>query len=220
MLNHFAHSAQIIAKFLGQSNTCPLCATLISGNQQVVCIHCYQALPWSLQTIHLAAPTPLISTFTYASPIKQLILEGKNSPHLDKLQLLATLIKLHLPTRLLELPEAILPVPLHPKRLRARGFNQSVELIRPLAKALDLPLLLTQVIRHRHTDEQKKLAARERQHNLEQAFQLTQSIHYKHVAIFDDVVTTGATCAELEALLIDHGVEKIQIWCCAQTKMT
>ncbi|HPY39359.1 MAG TPA: ComF family protein [Thiolinea sp.] len=219
MFKQFNQAIQDTAHWLGYAQTCPLCESTLEHPKQLLCTVCYQALPWQRASKNPAA-TPLYSAFTYASPIKQLILEGKNSPYLDKLQLLASLLQQQLPTQISELPEAILPVPLHPKRLRQRGFNQSVELVRPLAKQMGLPLLLTHIIRRRHTDEQKKLAATERQHNLEQAFQLVRPIHYKHVAIFDDVVTTGATCAQLEALLIDHGVEKVQIWCCAQTKMT
>ena len=219
MLEQLIHSLQASTTRLIQPKICPLCAAQLTKTQQLICEPCYQALPWHTVANKQAA-TPLLSAFTYASPIKQLILKGKTSQDLDKLHLLAGLLRYYFPTIITELPEAILPIPLHPKRLRQRGFNQSVELARPLAKQLGIPLLLTQVARQRHTDEQKKLAAAERQHNLEQAFRLTRPLLYKHIAIFDDVVTTGATCAELEALLIDQGVEKVQIWCCAQTKMT
>lgn len=219
MLRSFNQSLHAVAGYFGYTKTCPLCITELLNAEQLLCTHCYQALPWQTPPTKQAA-TPLLSAFSYASPIKQLILEGKSSQSLDKIQLLALLLEQHFPRLITELPEAILPVPLHPKRLRQRGFNQSVELVRPLAKHLGLPLILRQIIRQRHTDEQKKLAAFERQHNLAQAFQLVQPLPYKHIAIFDDVVTTGATSAELEVLLNDHGVEKIQIWCCAQTKMT
>lgn len=219
MLQNLIQNAQAITHLV-HPKLCPLCDTPLKFTQSpLLCEPCYQSLPWNRQPTS-QAPTPLISAFIYAAPINQLILEGKNSPYLDKLQLLAKLLAQHLPQLINELPEAILPVPLHPKRLRQRGFNQSLELVRPLAKKLGLPILLTDIQRQRHTDEQKKLAASARQHNLRQAFQLVRPLPYKHIAIFDDVVTTGATCAELEAILIDHGVEKIQIWCCAQTKMT
>lgn len=219
MLPSLNQPLQAIASYFGYTKNCPLCRTELSQLEDLLCTHCYQALPWQILPIKQAI-TPLLSAFTYASPIKQLILEGKNSKSLDKIQLLAQLLEQQFPSLIAELPEAILPVPLHLKRLRQRGFNQSVELVRPLAQHLGIPLILKHIIRHRYTDEQKKLAAVERQHNLAQAFQLVQPLPYKHIAIFDDVVTTGATCAELEILLSDHGVEKIQIWCCAQTKMT
>lgn len=219
MLPSLNQSLQAIARYFGYNKTCPLCRTELSQLEDLLCTHCYQALPWQVLPIKQTI-TPLLSAFTYASPIKQLILEGKNSKSLDKIQLLAQLLEQKFPSLITELPEAILPVPLYFKRLRQRGFNQSAELVRPLAQHLGIPLILKQIIRQRYTDEQKKLAAFERQHNLAQAFQLVQPMPYKHIAIFDDVVTTGATCAELEILLSDHGVEKIQIWCCAQTKMT
>lgn len=219
MLQQLIQPLQAVASYLGYTKACPLCDARLANSQQILCDRCYQTLPWSIATTQLSA-TPLISAFTYASPIKQLILDGKTSQHLDKIQLLASLLQQQFPELITELPEAILPIPLHPKRLRQRGFNQAVELVRPLAKQLGVPLILKAVIRKRHTDEQKKLAAIDRHSNLHQAFQLVRPIPYKHVAIFDDVVTTGATCAELELLLTDYGVEKIQIWCCAQTKMT
>ncbi|TXH78239.1 MAG: ComF family protein [Thiothrix sp.] len=219
MFNLLARGKQLSSLLDIIPRTCPLCSARITQQENLICDLCLQALPWNNNQTSTAV-TPLISAFTYASPIKQLILQGKSSKHLAKIQLLAELLRAHFPNRIEERPEAILPVPLHYQRLRERGFNQALELVRPLAKDLGLPLLIKEVIRQRYTDEQKKLAATERQHNLAQAFQLISPIHYKHIAIFDDVVTTGATCAELEALLIDQGVEKVQIWCCAQTKMT
>ncbi len=176
-----------------------------------------QVLPWRTAPTTQQV-TPLLCAFDYAAPIKQLILAGKTGKQLDKLHLLAELTAHALKPAITELPEAILPVPLHPSRLRQRGFNQSLELARPLAQQLGLPLLTSEVVRQRNTGEQKKLGAAERQHNLHQAFRVCNPLPYRHIALFDDVVTTGATCAELETLLLDHQVEKIQIWACARTK--
>jgi len=160
---------------------------------------------------------PVLSVFEYREPINTLLLGGKNSPQLDQLHILARLIALYLPTVLPAVPDAILPIPLHTKRLRQRGFNQSLELARPLAKQLKIPLLTQGVIRHRHTQAQKTLSSTERLYNLQDAFSLTAPLTYQHIALFDDMITTGSTCMELAALLHEQGVH-VQIWTCARTK--
>ncbi len=198
-----------------QRLSCPLCATPLPDPPQPVCEICFEALPWSAPP---AAPTDIISAFDYAPPISGLILAGKTGKQLDKLQLLAELTAQRLPQHIQQLPEAILPVPLHPQRLRQRGFNQSLELVRPLAKRLQLPILNHSVIRNRQTLEQKTLRAAARSANLQGAFRLNKPLPYRHIAIFDDVLTTGATCQALASLLLAHEIETVQIWVCANTK--
>lgn len=194
---------------------CPLCAVPFEPDNKSICQSCYDVLPW---VDNNDARPEIFSAFYYESPIDQLILTGKQAKRLDRLQLLAELITPYFIQQLTHKPQAILPVPLHTKRLRERGFNQALELTRLLAKQLNIPLLTDAVIRQRHTSEQKYLAARERTHNLQHAFACTQPLPYQHVAIFDDVVTTGATTQALAELLQTQGVATVQIWCIAKTK--
>ncbi|MEZ5479910.1 MAG: ComF family protein [Thiolinea sp.] len=184
--------------------------------ERTLCQACRKALPWHVQ--NPLSRELLISVFDYTDPIRQLILAGKSGKQLDKLQLLADLIADTLPGQIAERPQAILPVPLHVSRLRERGFNQSVELAKPLARRLGIPLLLDLVERQRNTGDQKALSASDRQINVLHAFKLRHSLPYQHIALFDDVLTTGSTCAELQTLLLAHGVTKVQIWTCARTK--
>jgi len=120
------------------------------------------------------------------------------------------------------LPQLVIPVPLHLRRLAERGYNQSLELARPIAKSLSLPLETRLIQRTRHTKAQRTLNARTRQRNLERAFavdtQRLEQLHFPaHVALVDDVLTTGATVGAIASLLQRHGVTDIDVWCVART---
>ena len=115
------------------------------------------------------------------------------------------------------LPDAIVPVPLHRSRLRARGFNQALELSRPLARSLQRPLLTRACVRNRATQPQSTLdSPADRRRNVAGAFSLYRPLSgCRHVAIVDDVLTTGATARELARTLRVAGVERVVTWACA-----
>ncbi|MGN6113493.1 MAG: ComF family protein [Luteimonas sp.] len=117
-------------------------------------------------------------------------------------------------------PDALLPVPLHRTRLRARGYDQALELAKPLARALALPLRRDLLLRVRATSAQSTLAAAERQRNLRGAFALAANAKARalpaHVARVDDVMTTGATLHAAARALLDAGVERVDAWTCAR----
>lgn len=115
--------------------------------------------------------------------------------------------------------DCILPVPLHPARLRKREFNQSVLLARPLARSLRLPLELNAVLRVRDTPSQSLYQRGDRSKNLKGAFRLAKPGHIRNrsVLIVDDVFTTGATAAALAALLFDSGATGASVLCLART---
>ena len=116
-----------------------------------------------------------------------------------------------------EPPDLILPIPLHPKRLRQRGFNQALEIIRGPARKLGIPIDLTSCIRNRHTEPQLALNAAKRKHNLENAFSLTRPLNGETIALFDDVITTGSTMRAVTHILKNGGAKNIQIWALAYT---
>lgn len=112
-----------------------------------------------------------------------------------------------------ELPpgiDALLPVPLHRLRQLRRGYNQALEIARPVARARGLTLLRG-VRRVRHTPYQSGLDAAKRRANLDGAFRIDRAVRARHVVIVDDVVTTGATCRGLAHLLLGAGVEKVSV---------
>src|SRR5690606_11682872 len=95
------------------------------------------------------------------------------------------------------LPDCLLPVPLHAKRLRERGFNQSLLLAQSLSLQFKIPLAADLVIRQRETAVQSGMNARARRRNVRNAFALTGNALPPRIAIVDDVVTTGSTTDEI-----------------------
>jgi ComF family protein len=114
-------------------------------------------------------------------------------------------------------PDLIIPVPLHPDRLRERGYNQAIELARPLATALDVPLRHDLLLRRRSTSPQTGLDAKARRRNLRGAFAVApDALLPLHVVLFDDVMTTGATLREGAQVLRRAGAARVDIWALAR----
>lgn len=153
--------------------------------------------------------------FLYDDNLRYLISQLKFHQNYKHARLLGTLLAQHL-IQSVELPECIIPVPLHRNRYRARGFNQSIEIARHLAKQLSLPLDLNSCIRNKDTQHQTELPAKQRRKNMRRAFTVIQPLNYQHVAIVDDVMTTGATTSALAQALKEHGVSRVEVWVCAR----
>jgi len=113
-------------------------------------------------------------------------------------------------------PGLIIPMPLHRNRYRERGHNQSLEIARTLSGRLRIPLDWHSCDRTQATQPQTKLTAKERRRNVTKAFAVVKPLKADHVAILDDVVTTGATANELAKALRNAGVKRIDIWACAR----
>lgn len=106
--------------------------------------------------------------------------------------------------------DALLPVPLHRWRQMTRGFNQAIELCRPLHKATGLPIV-TQAVRVRATNAQTGLNATERKRNLRNAFAVPGKLRSRYPLIIDDVMTTGETCSQLTSALLGAGAESVAV---------
>lgn len=106
-------------------------------------------------------------------------------------------------------PDRIIPVPLHAKRLRQRGYNQSVEIARPVARSLKVPLDVKMLKRARYTPPQQGLTAKDRRKNLRNAFALTSVPRAEKVLLIDDVMTTGETLRECSRLLLEGGAQEV-----------
>lgn len=114
------------------------------------------------------------------------------------------------------LPDMIIPVPLHPLRLRERGFNQALEIIKPVSRHLTLPIDISGSQRIRHTAAQSSLPAAKRQNNVAHAFAVTADYTGQHLAVVDDVITTGHTILEFCRVLRHQGARRLDVWCCAR----
>lgn len=112
--------------------------------------------------------------------------------------------------------EVLLPVPLHAARHAGRGYNQSTEIARWIARRLGCPLEPQLVMRRRDTPPQVGLSSDERRRNLVGAFSVTGAVRGRHVTVFDDVTTTGSTLRELAGALLDAGAARVSAWCVAR----
>lgn len=198
---------------------CADCAAELPRNTQC-CVHCALPLPISAQQCGrcLRKPPPWDAAwapFHYAWPLDRLETRFKFSRDLAAGRALVTLWQRENPPELL--PQLLLPVPLHLRRLRERGYNQAFELARPLAHALGIPCRHDLLQRIRHTDAQTGLDAVQRRRNLRQAFALRQGVALPaHVVVLDDVFTTGTTLNECANLLKRAGVSRVDVWALAR----
>ncbi|WP_342780506.1 ComF family protein [Arenimonas fontis] len=156
-----------------------------------------------------------MAAFLYAPPLDRLLPRLKFHADLAAGRLLT---QLALPAFMAApRPQALLPLPLHRSRLRRRGFDQALELARPLARALGLPLLTGGLRRRRATAAQSGLEARERRRNVRGAFAVPAGVPLPdHLALFDDVMTTGATLDEAARVLRTAGVRRVDLWALAR----
>ena len=106
-------------------------------------------------------------------------------------------------------PDLIVPVPLHRKKQRMRGFNQSLYLAERLGEKTGIPVDGDLVFKRRETKSQKKLDASERRKNLKGAFDVKKRLDGKKVLVIDDVYTTGSTMDEMAFCLRQNGAEKV-----------
>lgn len=114
-------------------------------------------------------------------------------------------------------PDMLVPVPLHRLRMIKRGFNQAFEMGRYTGKVLDVPLLASSLRRHRNTKAQSGLSRKQRRKNVRGAFYWHGSIKPgRHVALIDDVMTTGTTVSECARVLKKAGAKRVDVWVAAR----
>ena len=219
---------------------CLLCDEL-AGQPYPLCVACEQALPWlQEQCRRCALPLALddllcgscsrrppafkrvIAPWHYGFPIDTLISRFKHNSQWPLGRLLAQLLGQNLSHHYhegLPRPDCLLPVPLAGRRLRQRGFNQAAMLACWLARQLRLPCDEHLLQRVRDTPAQQALGAKARQRNLRQAFALTPGSELEglHLALVDDVLTTGATAQTIARLLRKAGARQVDIYCLART---
>lgn len=222
-----------ICCFCGEPSECP----------REICHSCYSSLPWSenacfrcgaeladenehIQCNRCQENPPafdkLSALFQYQPPVIKLITGLKFSSQLSSGRILGELFAEKIKDIYNSpgsLPEAIIPVPLSLKRLRKRGYNQALELLRPIAKSLRIPILHSVCQKIKHTTPQSELSREKRHRNLKGVFTVINAKPLKnleHIAIFDDVVTTGSTAQALSRVLKEHGVPRVDVLCCCR----
>lgn len=199
-----------------------------------ICEGCAAALPWIHQACPgcalpqnfdglcrrcLKRPPPFdsaVAAFQLDVPVRQAIHELKYRAGFLHAHLLAQLFAQKLGRRAQPLPELIIPVPLHRTRLQYRGYNQSLELALTIRRSLDISVDASLARRIRSTPDQIGQSRAQRRRNLHSAFSIDARVAGKHIALLDDVMTTGATLAELAQVARRAGASRIEAWAIAR----
>ena len=226
--------------WLNNNQYCLLCSEA-TEDVRPICMACETDLPWlgdHCQTCALPLPASgltcgpclklppaferVAAPWTYSFPVDTLITRFKHSAKWPFGRLLGELLAQFLQHRFdedLDRPDVLVPVPLAAKRLRQRGFNQAAMLAHWLSSSLDIPCDEQLLLRIQDTSAQQDLNADARKKNLRNAFALTADAPVKgrHLAIVDDVLTTGATAQALARLLMDAGAARVDVYCLART---
>jgi ComF family protein len=203
------------------SDLCASCAFDIPRND-IRCARCALPLemPAALCGECLKKPPAFDAAFVpfvYGHPLDLLMTKLKFGRSLAAGRVLSELWIDALKRMSISQPDILIPVPLHPSRLRERGYNQALELAKPLAKAIDAELSPNVLRRNRPTQAQIDLPADVRRRNLKGAFSVTDSTKIPpHVVVIDDVMTTGATLRECARVLKRAGAARVDVWALAR----
>ena len=185
------------------AKACPVCAA--PGASDSVCGECLQYPP---------AFDHSYAALDYTFPVDKLIQAYKYHHQLALARLFGNLLSQTVRDQ--PRPDVILPMPLHAARLRERGFNQAQEIAKFIAKDLGLPLLARSASRVVNTASQATLDWAARKKNMHGAFACAANLHGQHVALVDDVMTSGATLDALSKTLKQAGAREISVWVVAR----
>ena len=213
---------------------CSLCRQASPGP---VCADCREDLPWNRHACpacarpqesgpgHLCAscaetPPPFDagwSAFRYQTPIDLAVQGLKYNAGFRSAHWLGLEMARALAQRPQPLPQLLLPVPLHAGRLRRRGYNQALELARAMGRVLSVEVDIRSARRLRPTADQIGKSAAERRRNVKGAFSVDAArLDGRHIALVDDVMTTGSTLAELARACRKAGAARIEVWTAAR----
>jgi len=163
-----------------------------------------------------------VAAADYALPVDRLVLQLKFARQLALARLFAGLLAeavLRADARLVPRPALLCPVPLGLQRLSERGFNQALEIARPLGKALDVAVHARLAVRVRDTQAQSSTPHGARHANIAHAFAIPDraQVEGRHIGLVDDVMSSGQTLQELAATLKRHGAARVTNYVFART---
>jgi ComF family protein len=193
---------------------CCLCGLPGESLDVDLCHWCQAELPWD------TAPSRALTALRFEHPVDEMVRRLKYRGDVAMSRVLGALLAEAVRNRGVALPGWLVPVPLHATRLRERGFNQATALARHAGRLLEIPMSTRLLRRTRDTPSQTSLGIQARALNVSGAFavdaQLARMAKPVHVAIVDDVMTTGSTLREARAALLAAGVSQVELWAVAR----
>jgi ComF family protein len=195
---------------------CCLCGLDGTPPDLDLCCFCHAELPWD------GPPRPgLVTALRFEAPADALIRGLKYAGEIANARVLGELLAQRVRENGAELPRLLLPVPLHPARLRERGFNQAAAIARHAGRSLGIVHARNLLVRKRDTPSQTALDRQQRRGNVQGAFAVRQRglrrlLRAGHVAVVDDVSTTGSTLDEVKSALLAAGVRRVDLWAVAR----
>lgn len=190
------------------SHRCRICSLPIASSD--ICVGCASAPP-----VFDAA----FCCFPYQTPINRMISDFKDHGRLTTGFVLTEMTASRYLEARLPRPDVLVPVPLHRSKRRGRGFNQAEEIARHLGQRLRVPPLTRALHVERPVASQRALGRRDRARNLRGAFVTRRRLDGLHVAIIDDVVTTGSTASALARALKATGASRVDVIALARTPL-
>jgi ComF family protein len=188
-----------------QYHGCPFCHKNTLENQ--ICSHCL-IHPKAYDNVHVC--------FYYQTPISNWIVQFKSNKKMGYGRNLAKLFAHSLNQATHQPPDLILAIPLYKKVIKQRGFNQTHELAKQIGKSINRPYAPKGLIKKHPNRMQKKLNRQERIKNVQGVFKVTIWVDNLHIALIDDVMTTGSTLNEAAKELKKHGAKQVDVWCIAR----
>ncbi len=205
-------SCPLCAADSGSGLLCPACASDLPQLPAALCPQCGDGTTLGERCGACLKDPPAfartVALFRYEFPVDRLIQALKYGHQLP----LAAWFGARLGQMLVAADyDLVLPLPLHPSRLRTRGFNQSLEIARPVARALGLPIDPILLTRARATPPQADLPFKERARNVRGAFECAGDLDGKRILLIDDVMTTGSTLREAARILKLHSAGQLTV---------
>jgi ComF family protein len=217
--NRMPHTCLLCGAAAGAQRLCGGCIADLPRHSQPHCPRCALPTPaGQLCGTCLKRPPAFertLAAFSYDFPVDRLVQGLKYNGRLAIAPALGEFLAQHVEP--LAPPDLLIPMPLHPARIRQRGFNHATEIGRSVAKHLNLPLDIDTCQRVRDTPPQVGLAYDQRRSNVRGAFVCRDSVCGKRIAIIDDVMTTGTSLNELSNTLKQAGACEVEAWVVART---
>ncbi len=213
---------------------CPVCDKVVDQRFGMVCPGCQSRLPYVREPRCMICGKPVLNAeteccpdcaanahafrqgraaFVYQDPMKQSMYRYKYS---NRREYAAFYAKAFVEQNAIWLStlclDAIVPIPVHPKRYQQRGYNQAALVAREIGSRINVPVREDVLLRVRQTDAQKHLDAKERKNNLKSAFKTTvNELKLKNILLVDDIFTTGSTVDAAAVKLRAVGAETIYV---------